>query len=66
MTKQDLLEMVEALPEDVSQEGLEKVADELEKLRLIAEIQLGIDELDRGERVHHSEVKKTFDKWLKR
>ena len=30
MTKRELLEMVEALPEDTASESLEKVADELE------------------------------------
>ena len=66
MTKRELLEMVEALPEDTASESLEKVADELEKIAFMASVQRGLDQLDRGEGIPHSEVKKKIAEWLKR
>ncbi len=66
MTKRELLEMVEALPEDTSSENLEKVADELEKIAFMASVQRGLDQLDRGQGIPHSEAKKQIAKWLKR
>lgn len=66
MTKRELLEMVEALPEDTASESLEKVADELEKIAFMASVQKGLEQADRGEVVPHSEVKKQIHEWLKR
>lgn len=66
MTKRELLEMVEALPEDTASESLEKVADELEKIAFMASVQRGLDQLDRGESVPHSEVKKKIAEWMER
>ncbi len=57
MTKRELLEMVEALPEDTASESLEKVADELEKIAFMASVQRGLDQADRGEVIPHSEVR---------
>ena len=66
MTKRELLEMVQALPEDASSESLEIVADEVEKIAFMASVQRGIGQLDRGESVPHPEVKKQIAEWLKR
>jgi predicted transcriptional regulator len=38
--------------------------DMAEKLRFLAAIQEGIDQLDRGETVSHEEVKKNLASWL--
>ena len=66
MTKRELLELVEALPDDTSSESLEKVADELEKIAFKASVQRGLNQLDRGESIPHSEVKKQIAEWLSR
>jgi predicted transcriptional regulator len=38
--------------------------DMAEKLRFLAAVQEGIDQLDRGETVSHEEVKKDLASWL--
>ena len=61
MTKQELIEMVEALPEGAD---LEHIAEELERATFMAKVQRGIAQLDRGEGIPHEVIEKKIDKWL--
>ncbi len=61
MTKQDLVKWVESLPDDTP---FDKLQTQLEKLYFLAEVQTGIDELDRGEGIPHEEVLKSLSHWL--
>ncbi len=56
--KETALEAIANLPDDST---LEQMA---ERLRFLAAIQLGIEQLERGEKVDHSEVKKKLASWL--
>lgn len=61
MTKQDLMKKLQDLPEEAP---LDRIAAELERALFMAEVQAGIDELDRGERIPHEEVEKEMAAWL--
>jgi predicted transcriptional regulator len=61
MTKQDLIQQLQELPEEAS---LDRVAAEIERARFMASVQRGLDQLDRGERIPHEEVEKEIDAWL--
>jgi predicted transcriptional regulator len=63
MTRQDLLDIVEALPDDTP---FDLVADELRKARVVAEIKAGLDEIARGETVSHEEMKRRAAEWKRR
>lgn len=62
MTKQDVLKMIEALPEDATDD---QISEELERIRFMAEVDAGLAELDRGEKISHEELKRSLSKWLK-
>lgn len=62
MTKQDVLKMLESLPDDASDDQL---WIELERILFMADVDAGLAELDRGEKVSHEEVKRSLSKWLK-
>ena len=61
MTKQELLNMVQSLPDDTA---FDELAAEVEKFRFKAKVQKGLDQLARGERVPHEEVEAMMDEWL--
>ncbi len=50
--KQKVLEAIERLPADAT------VEDAIERLVLLAKIEQGLGQLDAGQRVEHSEVKR--------
>ena len=56
--KEIVLETIRALPDDCS---LEEIAQRIE---FMAAVQRGVDQLDRGEGIHHDEVKKQLASWL--
>ena len=56
--KEIVLETIRALPDDCS---LEEIA---ERIELMAAVQKGLDQLDRGEGIPHDEVKKQLASWL--
>jgi predicted transcriptional regulator len=61
MSQKELaLEALARLPDDCSLE------DMAEKLRFLAGVQAGIDQLDRGLEVDHDEVKKKLASWVSR
>ena len=54
MSKEKILEVIEALPEDVDLDAL------LDKLYVLQKIEVGERQLDRGEGVPHEEVVERF------
>lgn len=58
-TKERVLEAVKGLPEDAA------IEDAMERLLLIAKIERGIEQADRGETISHVEVVQRMSKWLK-
>ena len=56
--KEMVLEAIRELPDDAS---VRQIADRLE---FLAAIQVGLDELDRGEGIPHDEIKKRLASWL--
>jgi predicted transcriptional regulator len=56
--KQLVLDAISSLPEDCT------YADMVEKLRFLAGIQEGFDQLDRGEGIPHEKVMEQLDSWL--
>lgn len=63
MTRQDLLNLVEALPDDTP---FDLIAAELKKARVVAEIKASLDEIARGETVSHEEMKRRAAEWKNR
>jgi len=56
--KEIVLETIRALPDDCS---LEEIA---ERVEFMAAVRKGLDQLDKGERIPHDEVKKQLASWL--
>lgn len=61
VTKQEFLDMVQALPDDAA---FDQLAAEVEKVRFRAKVQKGLDQLTRGEGIPHEEVEAMMDGWL--
>jgi len=57
--KEKMLHAVSELPDDAS------VEDAMEKLLVLAKIERGLAQADRGETLSHQEVKERMQKWLK-
>lgn len=60
MVKQEVLKMIQSLPDDVS---LEQIATELESIRFKARVEEGLNALDRGDWVSHDEARERLRKW---
>lgn len=58
MTKTDVIEMIERMPEDAS------VADIMAELYARQKIEAGIKQADRGETISHEEAKQRLSRWL--
>ncbi|MBP7052798.1 MAG: hypothetical protein KBE65_17450 [Phycisphaerae bacterium] len=58
-TKEKVVQIVEALPEDAS------IEDAMERLLLLAKIERGIQQADAGELIPHEKVKERMAKWLR-
>ena len=58
MSKDRILEVVEALPDDVDVDSL------IEKLYLLRRLELAEQEIAAGSLVEHDEVEKRFASWL--
>jgi predicted transcriptional regulator len=56
--KEIVLETIRALPDDCT---LDEIA---ERIKFMAAVQKGLDELDRGEGIPHEEIKKQLASWL--
>lgn len=60
MTKQELLKMVESLPDETPSEILDGVAAELEKIRFMASVDRGLEQAARGEATPHDDFVDRF------
>jgi predicted transcriptional regulator len=58
-TKEKMIQMVQALPEDAS------VEDAMERLLLLAKVERGLRQANAGELIPHEKVKERMTKWLK-
>ncbi|MCE5228692.1 hypothetical protein LLG95_03745 [bacterium] len=56
--KEKVLKTVQQLPDDAT------IEDAMERLLMLAKIEKGIAQADRGETVSHQEVKDRMNKWL--
>ena len=56
--KQLVLDAIGKLPDEVT---LQEIS---ERVEFLAAIQKGLDEIERGETVHHAEVKRQLAQWL--
>jgi predicted transcriptional regulator len=56
--KEIVLETIRTLPDDCSLE------DMAERIKFMAAVQKGLDQLDRGEAIPHDQVKKQLASWL--
>lgn len=57
-TKEVALKTIEELPETVSWDEIE------EKVRFVAAIEKGFEQIDQGKVISHDQVKKNLDSWL--
>lgn len=57
--KEKVLKTVQQLPDDAS------IEDAMERLLVLAKIERGIEQADRGETISHQDVKNRMEKWLK-
>ena len=60
MTKQELLKIVESLPDEIPSEMLDGVAAELEKVRFKATMDRGLRQAERGEATPQDEFVARF------
>ena len=58
-TKEEILELMEQLPEDAT------IEDAIEKLVVLYKIQQGLKQLDKGQGISQEEAKKRIRQWLK-
>ena len=58
-TKEEILELMEQLPEDAT------IEDAIEKLVVLYKIQQGLEQLDKGQGISQEEAKKRIRQWLK-
>lgn len=64
MTKQELLKMVEALPEGGPPDGYDRIAAEVQFFNRRTRLLESIDEIDRGGGIPHEEIEAMMDQWL--
>lgn len=57
--KEEILELMEQLPEDAT------IEDAIERLIILYKIQQGLEQLDKGEGIHQEEARKRIRQWLK-
>ena len=58
--KQQVLQMIQSLPEDVS------IDDIMAELYFKLQVDAGLKELDEGKGIPHEKVEKRMSKWLKK
>ena len=57
--KEEILELMEQLPDDAT------IEDAIERLIVLYKIQQGLEQLDKGEGIPQEEAKKRIRQWLK-
>lgn len=60
MTKQDLRNLVELIPEDAP---FDKIIAQLKKSRVVAEIEAGLEEVAQGDVVSQEEMRRRIQQW---
>lgn len=60
MTKQDLLSIVEAMPDDAP---FDKILEQIRKAQVVAEIEAGLEEVARGDTISHEDMKRRVKEW---
>jgi len=58
-TKQEILKVIENLPDDA------EIEDALDRLYLLYKVKRGLQQADRGELISQEEVRERMAKWLK-
>ena len=58
ITKEEMLEAIQTLPEDAT------VADAMERLYLLHKIEQGVAEADAGNKVSQAEARQRMKRWL--
>lgn len=61
MTKQDVMDLLQTLPDDAP---FDRIAAELQRIHFMADVQAGLDEIERGELVSHEEIEDEMAAWL--
>ncbi len=56
--KEEILELLEQLPDDAT------IEDAIERLIILYKVQQGMEQLDDGEGIPHDEAKRRIRKWL--
>ena len=56
--KEEILELIERLPDDAT------IEDAIERLVVLYKVQHGLDQLDKGEGIHDEEAKRRIRLWL--
>lgn len=64
MTKQELLRMVEALPDMAAENDFDRIAVEVKRVQARARLQDSLDQIDRGEGIPHDEIEAMMDQWI--
>lgn len=57
--KEDILELIQRLPDDAT------IEDAIERLVILYKVQQGFEQLDNGEGVPHDEAKRRIRQWLR-
>ena len=57
--KEEILELIEQLPDDAT------IEDAIERLVILYKIQRGLEQLDKGEGIPQEEARKRIRQWLK-
>ena len=57
--KEEILELIEQLPDDAT------IEDAIERLVILYKIQRGLEQLDNGEGIPQEEARKRIRQWLK-
>jgi len=65
MTKQEIIKMVESLPDETPSEVLDGLAAELEKIRFKASVDRGLKQAEQGEATPHAEFMERFTRRFK-
>ena len=60
MTKQELIKMVESLPDETPSDVLDRVAVELHRIRFMPSVDRGLQQAERGEATPHDEFVDRF------
>jgi predicted transcriptional regulator len=52
------------MPEETAPESFDRIATELQRIGFMADVQAGLDDIERGELVSHEEIEEEMAAWL--